>query len=264
MPTADGLRLDGRVALVTGAAQGIGAEVARTLAALGAAVAVCDRDAEQLEAVAGEIRAMDVGVHTAVLDVRDESSVEAFVASTVGALGRLDVIVNNAGGGFAALFGDVSSKGVDTLVRENFTSAAHVIRFALPHLGPGASIVNITSVEAHRAAPGFAVYSAMKAALTNLTKSLAVELGPRGIRVNCVAPDVISTPGIGEMGLKAPLAVEGRPEHVAGTVAFLAGDLAAFITGSVVHVDGGTAAAGGWYRTADGTFALASSVHEAP
>jgi NAD(P)-dependent dehydrogenase (short-subunit alcohol dehydrogenase family) len=171
-------------------------------------------------------------------------------------------VVNNAGGGFNSPFEAVSAKGVDALVRENFTSASHLIQVAIPHLGAGASIVNVTSVEAHRAGPGFAVYSAMKAALTSLTKSLAVEIGGRGIRVNCVAPDLISTPGIGTMGVRAPLAVEGLPEHVAGAVAFLAGDLAGFITGSVVHVDGGTAAAGGWYRTADGTFGLADSVHE--
>jgi NAD(P)-dependent dehydrogenase (short-subunit alcohol dehydrogenase family) len=264
VPAADDLRLDERVAIVTGAAQGIGAAITTTLADLGCAVGVCDREPDGLAQVATAIESTGGRVHTAVLDVRDDDALEAFVGDVVAAFGRLDVVVNNAGGGFNAAFADVSAKGVDALMRENFTSAANLIRFAIPHLGAGASIVNITTVEAHRAGPGFAVYSAMKAALTNLTKSLAVELGPRGIRVNCVAPDLISTPGVGDMGVRAPLAVAGRPEHVAGAVAFLASDLAGFVTGSVVHVDGGTAAAGGWYRTAEGAFALAPSVPETP
>lgn len=139
-----------------------------------------------------------------------------------------------------------------------------MIRHALPLLPEGAAIVNITSVEAHRAGPGYAVYSAMKAAVTNLTRSLAVELGPRRIRVNCVAPDLITTPGVGDMGRWAPLAVVGTSDHVADAVAFLASDRAGFTTGSVIHVDGGTHAAGGWHRTEIGTFEPARSLHSAP
>ena len=249
---------------MTGAAQGIGEAVACTLAGLGCGVAVCDREASGLHDVAGRLAALGVPTHHEVLDVRDEAAVAAFIAASHAALGRLDIVVNNAGGGFSAPFGDLSANAVDALVRENFTSAASVIRHALPLLPDGASIVNVTSVEAHRAGPGYAVYSAMKAALTNLTMSLAVELGPRRIRVNCVAPDLISTPGVGDMGMQAPLAVEGRPEHVANAVAFLAGDLAGFTTGSVLAVDGGTRAAGGWHRDTIGAFVPASSVHSAP
>jgi NAD(P)-dependent dehydrogenase (short-subunit alcohol dehydrogenase family) len=123
-------------------------------------------------------------------------------------------------------------------------------------MSAGGSIVNVTSVEAHRAAPGFAVYAAQKAAVANLTMSLALELGDRNIRVNCVAPDLIPTPGIGPLSPppKTPLAVMAAPDDVAAAIVFLAGDLSRFVTGSTIHVDGGTAAAGGWHRRPDGTW----------
>ena len=118
----------------------------------------------------------------------------------------------------------------------------------------GGSIINVTSIEAHRAAPGFAVYSAMKAAVANLTQSLALELGPRRIRVNCVAPDVIPTPGVGPMDVHTPLPIGGEVDDVAAAVVFLAGDLARFVTGTTIHVDGGNLAAGGWHRRADDSY----------
>jgi NAD(P)-dependent dehydrogenase (short-subunit alcohol dehydrogenase family) len=120
-----------------------------------------------------------------------------------------------------------------------------------------ASIVNITSIEAHRAGPGFAIYSAMKAALASLTKSLALELGDRRIRVNCVAPDVIPTPGVGEMPVKTPLPFAGHVDDVAGAVIYLASDLGRFVTGTTIHVDGGNLAAGGWGRSSDGSWVTA-------
>ena len=123
------------------------------------------------------------------------------------------------------------------------------------HARPTAgSIINITSIEAHRAAPGYAVYSAMKAAVANLTKSLALELGDRRIRVNCIAPDVIPTPGIGgDMPVKTPLPVAGHVDDVAGAVIYPRVDSSRFVTGTTIHVDGGNVAAGGWGRAADGT-----------
>ena len=247
--------LDGRVAVVTGAAVGIGEATALALATYGADLAICDRDADGLAGTAAGIAACGRRALPEVLDVRDPDAVHRFIDRVRADHGRVDVLVNNAGGGFMAAFTDVSAKGQDALIRENFTSAASFIRATVPLMpAEGASIVNITSIEAHRAGPGFAVYSAMKAALANLTKSLALELGDRLIRVNCVAPDVIPTPGIGPLPVSTPLARAGHVDDVAGAVVFLAGDQARFITGTTIHVDGGNHAAGGWHRDDEGRF----------
>jgi NAD(P)-dependent dehydrogenase (short-subunit alcohol dehydrogenase family) len=258
---ADALRLDGRVVVVTGAARGIGEAVALACAHLGAEVALCDRDTEPLERVAERVRALDRRAHTGVLDVRDGDAVSAFAEATASAFGSVHGLVNNAGGGFAASFLDVNEKGQDALVRENFTSVASMTRAFVALMPPpgsgrsgGGSIVNITSIEAHRAGPNFAVYSAMKAAVANLTMSLALELGDRHIRVNCVAPDVIPTPGVGEMPVKTPLPYPGDVDDVAAAVAYLLSDAAGFVSGTTLHVDGGNRAAGGWRRAADGSF----------
>jgi NAD(P)-dependent dehydrogenase (short-subunit alcohol dehydrogenase family) len=164
------------------------------------------------------------------------------------------VLVNNAGGGFRSSFVDINDKGQDALIRENFTSVTNFVRACVAKMS-GGSIINVTSIEAHRAAPGFAVYSAMKAAVANLTKTLALELGENGIRVNCIAPDVIPTPGIGgDIPVKTPLPIAGHVDDVAGAVVYLASDLSRFVTGTTLHVDGGNWAAGGWSRDRDGSW----------
>jgi 3-oxoacyl-[acyl-carrier protein] reductase len=254
--TPDDARLDGTVAIVTGAAVGIGRACALALAAFGADVAVCDRDEERLAICVTDIEALGRRAVPGVLDVRDEDEVRPWVASVAEECGRVDVVVNNAGGGFFAPFLDVSAKGQDALIRENFTSVTNFVRAAVPYLpATGGSIVNITSIEAHRAAPGFAVYSAMKAAVANLTLTLALELGERMIRVNCVAPDVIPTPGIGDVPVRTPLPRAGHVDDVAAAVVFLANPrLSGFVTGETLLVDGGNRAAGGWHRAPDGSF----------
>lgn len=245
--------LTDKVAIVTGAAVGIGAATAAALARFGAEVAMCDRDAANLESTRAAVEANGRIAIAAALDVRDGAAAADFVASVVQRFGRIDVLVNNAGGGFRAELLDVTDKGMDALMRENFSSVFGLIRTCAPHMREGASIVNITSIEAHRAAPGYAVYAAMKAGVANLTKSLALELGPRRIRVNCVAPDVIPTPGIGlDIPVRTPLTRAGKADDVAAAVIFLASEMAAFITGSTIHVDGGNLAASGWRRTPDG------------
>ena len=252
----DDALLTGRVAIVTGAAAGIGAAISVALAAFGANVAIGDRDAAGLETTAATVTAMGRACVTGVLDVRAEDLVQAWIADVGTRFGRIDIAVNNAGGGFMANFADVSAKGQDALIRENFTSVTHVVRHVLPWMTEGGSIINLTSIEAHRAAPGFAVYSAMKAAVANLTKTLSLELGERGVRVNCIAPDVIPTPGIGDLPgpPRTPLPRRGNVDDVAAAAVWLAGDLSRFVTGTTIHVDGGNLAAGGWKRSADGTF----------
>jgi 3-oxoacyl-[acyl-carrier protein] reductase len=253
------LDLAGRVAIVTGAAQGIGRATALLLAQCGASLVVCDRLDEKLADTASELEALGSAVLSRVMDVRDAEAVQELVAATAERFGHVDILVNNAGGSFNAAFLETSDKGEAMLIAENFTQVTRFVRLVAP-LFParGGGIVTVTSVEAHQAAPGFAVYAAMKTGCMSLTKSLALELAPRRIRVNAVAPDAIPTAG--DDAAREQMLERGdiyEPVHVpplgygdttdaAGAVLFLVSPLARFVTGTTVHVDGGTSAAGGW------------------
>ena len=253
-----------KVAVVTGAAQGIGKATALALARFGAHIALCDRDGPGVSATAEEIRAMGRQAIPGVFDVRDGDAVRDHIDQVASAMGRIDALVNNAGGTFYADVLNISDNGQSSIIHENFTSVTNFIRSVVPVMAvTGGSIVNVTSIEALQAAPGFGIYAAMKAAVSSLTKTLALELADRGIRVNSVAPDGIPTPGDAPLAEATqasmrftappmtPLGYLADAEACAGPIVFLCSDMAAFLTGIAVSVDGGNSAAGGWHQKWD-------------
>jgi NAD(P)-dependent dehydrogenase (short-subunit alcohol dehydrogenase family) len=249
-----------RAAVVTGAGAGIGKGIALGMAAFGARVAILERQRETAEATAAEIVAAGGDALALPTDVRDGDAVERAVAAAAAAFGSVDVLVNNVGGTFRAPFLSTTAKADDALLRANLTSVLHGVRAAAPRMiaaGRGGSIINIVSIEGERAAPGYALYAAAKAAVISLTMTLALELAPHGIRVNAIAPDICMTEGLASMLSAAeqarhphivPLGRAAVPEDVAGAAVFLASDLAGYVTGVTIPVDGGTHAARGWYR----------------
>jgi NAD(P)-dependent dehydrogenase (short-subunit alcohol dehydrogenase family) len=245
--------LDGKVALVTGGSKGIGRAVALAFADAGADVALAARGPEALEKAVREVEERGrraLGVPT---DVADADQVDALVERTIGELGSLDVLVNNAGA--APFFSTVESirlDGFEKYFRVNFLSALICTRAAAPHLlqrGKRASVINVASVAAFVASPGLAYYSTAKAALVNLTRTVAREWAGFGVRVNAIAPGWIETElneGAREdpsfydtIRATIPMGRWGRAEEVAAVARFLASDAASFMTGSVVVVDGG-------------------------
>ncbi len=258
----DAARLDGKVAVVTGGGAGIGRGIAEGLATFGASIAVWERDPGTAAAVATSVDGLGL-----VVDVRDGEALDRALAETLDRLGAVDILVNNAGGTFRAPLVDTSDNGFDALHQANL---GHVLRCtrrvaaAMIDAGRGGSIINVTSIEGVRAAPGYAAYAAAKAGVINLTQTAAVELGPHGIRVNALAPDVCLTEGLTAMMTPddesrlddmVPLGRPGHVDDLAGAAVFLASDLARYVTGVTLHVDGGTHAAGGWYRR-DGEWVL--------
>ncbi len=252
--------LEGSVAVVTGGAGGLGEAIAGDLAATGVRLAVIDIDAAAVssltDALAG--RGCDAIVHHG--DARDPEALARLFAAADQRWSRLDTLVNVVGGTFRSLFVDTSPRGWDALLRTNLMPVLHACSLAVPRMragGRGGSIVNLTTIEAHRAAPGFAVYSAAKAAVEQFARTLAVEVAPDGIRVNNVAPDFTPTPnmtalsggaGNGTEGapIWIPMGRPGRVSDVSSCVVFLASGLSDYITGTTLHPDGGTYASSGW------------------
>ncbi|MEE1833250.1 SDR family NAD(P)-dependent oxidoreductase [Streptomyces sp. SP17KL33] len=242
-------RFEGHGVLITGAARGIGAATARRLAEEGAKVLVTDVDAAAAERTVSEFRERGLAAEAFRCDVGDRGSVEAAVAHAVAVLGSLDVLVNNAFGCTpdAPLFEDTPDETWARDLDLTLTGAFRCSRAALPHLvasGRGA-IVNIGSVNGLQGFGNHA-YSAAKAGLGSLTRTLADDAAPRGVRVNLVAPGTVRTPGwagreahLDDLGEIYPLGRVGEPADIAAAVAFLASRDAAWITGTTLRVDGG-------------------------
>jgi NAD(P)-dependent dehydrogenase (short-subunit alcohol dehydrogenase family) len=252
--------LAGLSAAVTGGGAGIGKGIALGLAAFGARVALLEKDPEQAHKAAAEVEAAGGTALALVTDVREGEAVERSIAATCERFGGIDILVNNAGGVFAAPFLETNERGWDALWRANLKHIFHCTRSAGQRMvdqGRGGSIINVVSIEGVRAAPLYAAYAAAKAGAINFTKTMALELAPHGIRVNAIAPDLCMTEGIRELmpedetdraAQMIPMGRAGVPEDIAGVAVFLASDLARYVTGETLHVDGGTHAAAGWYR----------------
>jgi len=251
--------LTGKVAVVTGGGAGIGHGIACGFAAFGASVAVWERNPDTA-ASAG----VDMGGLGLTVDVREPDQVDAALERTLEELGPVDILVNNAGGVFRSDLLDTAAKGWDALYRANLGSTllcTQRVARSMVARGVGGSIINVTSIEGVRAAPGYAAYAAAKAGVISLTRTSALELAPFGIRVNALAPDITWTEGMmavapegaGESFARiVPMGRAGHVDEMAGAAVFLAGGLSSYVTGQTLHVDGGTEAAGGWCHATDG------------
>jgi NAD(P)-dependent dehydrogenase (short-subunit alcohol dehydrogenase family) len=249
------ISLAGRRALVTGAAKGIGAAIARRLVEAGAIVTLSDMDPAGA-ATAAQLTAQGHRASFVACDVTDAGQLADAVHEAADGE-RLDILVNNAGiypttGPIADVPDDFVSRLLDVNVRAQYSAA----REAAALMTGGGSIINLASIAGLRGGANISAYAVSKAAVCGLTRSFANELGPRGIRVNAIAPGIIDTPGVQEelAPLKAggvdidkaiaanPLRIAGSPDHVARVALFLASDLSAFITGQILVVDGGSTA----------------------
>lgn len=250
------LELNGKVAVVIGGTSGIGLAIAKGMAEAGADVVPTSRRAEQVEAAAKEIEARGKRSIQIASDVSDRASLQTVLDETVKAFGKVDIMVNSAGRTKRAPTLDFTDEDWDSIIDTNLTGTLRAAQVFGRHMleRQYGSIINIASLSTFVALYEVAAYSASKAAVASLTKSLAIEWGPRGVRVNAIAPGVFRTPlnekllDETERGreflLRTPMKRFGNVEELAGAAIFLASDAASFVNGEVLAVDGGFLASG--------------------
>ncbi|WP_254531210.1 SDR family NAD(P)-dependent oxidoreductase [Natrinema gelatinilyticum] len=241
--------VDGETAIITGSSSGIGKSIAERFAEDGVDVVVCSREQENVDPVAETINESErPGRALAVeCDVTDREAVEALVEATVGEFGGLDVLVNNAGASFMADFDDISPNGWKTILDINVTGTYHCTHAARESLKDGGgSVINMASVAGQDGSPLMSPYGAAKAAIINLTTSLAVEWADDDVRVNCIAPGYVATPGVeSQMGVSAD-AIDreevarriGTVDEIADVTQFLASPASSYVVGETITVRG--------------------------
>jgi 7-alpha-hydroxysteroid dehydrogenase len=248
----DRFRLDGKVAIVTGAGRGIGAGIALAFAELGAHVACAARTREQVEETAAQARAQGRRALGLVCDVTERAQLEELVAQTMREFGRIDILVNNAGGWPPQPALETSEASFEGALRFNVTTAFVLTRLSVPHMlaGGGGSIVNISSAAGRLVMSGFVAYGTAKAALSFMTRELGREFAPK-VRVNAIAVGAVETSALapflndelrGKMEALTPMRRIGTVEDIALAALYLASPASSWVTGKVFEIDGGTEA----------------------
>lgn len=249
----DPFRLDGRVALVTGATGGIGAATVALFAQAGATLVLTSNEAEKCAAMAADLRAAGTTAYAIPADLSDQTAVRAMADAAVAQAGRVDILICNGGmEGHVGPIGEASAAAIDTLLGVNLLSAMTLTGALAPRMAAngGGSIVVVASIAGLRGNKAIGLYGVSKAALAQLARNLAVEWGPQGVRANTVAPGLTRTPFARpilenpdylprRLGL-TPLRRAGEPEEIAAAILFLASDAGGFVTGHTLVADGGT------------------------
>jgi NAD(P)-dependent dehydrogenase (short-subunit alcohol dehydrogenase family) len=272
--------LTDQVAIITGGGGGIGRGIALAMASAGADIVIADIVPERCEETAARVRELGRRALPVPTDVMDTEQVRALIAKADAEFGRIDILVNNAGGVSGRRFLEQSERSWRRHIDINLVSMLAATHAAAPVMirgGRGGNIINVTSIEASRAAPMFSVYAACKAGMVSFTRTMALELAEHGIRINAIAPDHTITPG--NHGNRSgpvdpstwiqrtpeekdafarliPLGREGIDAECGNVAVFLASSLASYVTGTVIPVDGGTWASSGWTRTKTGGWTL--------
>jgi NAD(P)-dependent dehydrogenase (short-subunit alcohol dehydrogenase family) len=278
------ISLADQVAVITGGGGGIGRAIALAYASVGAHIVIGDIIPERCEETAARVREMGRQALAVPTDVTDTNQIRALIEGAANHFGRIDILANNAGGVSRKQFLEQSERSWRKHIDLNLVSVLAATSACVPVMirgGRGGSIINVSSIEGSRAAPGYAVYAACKAGLLNLTRTLALEFADHGIRVNAIAPDYTVTPGTSgnftgpvdpaswikpsekqraATARRIPLGRAGIDTECGDVAVFLSSRMSDYVTGTVIPVDGGTWASSGWLRNRAGEWTLTGDI----